>query len=90
MENKSDEFSLIALQGPESENILKAIIPNLSQQIQDCPYYGVFESSEAKLIIARTGYTGEDGFEIFCTNEAVKEFWDKILKARCLTVRACF
>ena len=80
IENLSDEYSLIALQGPESEKILISVFPELKKEIEDCPYYGVFESAKHQIVVARTGYTGEDGFEVFTLNNDVKNLWRNILQ----------
>jgi aminomethyltransferase len=76
--NLSSVFSLLALQGPEAFNTLKMLIPALP----DLEYYSVFESANGSqpLIIARTGYTGEDGFEIFGTHQTIKELWKKFIE----------
>jgi aminomethyltransferase len=75
--NLSDHYSLIAVQGPKSEAILsQAIATDLSQ----LAYYAVKELDN-DLIVARTGYTGEDGFEVFIPNQATLEYWIKLLKA---------
>jgi aminomethyltransferase len=78
LENQSDKTSLLALQGPNSEKILKEL--NLIPR-DDFTYYSVGFSKfeDSKVLIARTGYTGEDGFEIFCPNESVTLLWDKLL-----------
>ena len=39
------------------------------------------EESPVRMIVSRTGYTGEDGFEIYCTHEAINEIWDILLQA---------
>ena len=39
------------------------------------------ESPSSRMIVSRTGYTGEDGFEIYCNHEAINEIWDKLLAA---------
>ena len=80
IENLSDKYSLIALQGPESEKILKNVFPDLVEDIENCPYYGVFESTKHQIIVARTGYTGEDGFEVFALNKDAKNLWSNILR----------
>jgi aminomethyltransferase len=76
--NKSNEYSLLALQGPES-------FPTLTPMIKGMPeleYYSVFETSFGAhpVIIARTGYTGEDGFEVFGSHAAIKEMWQKLME----------
>ena len=78
IKNQSDDYSLVALQGPDSEKILKEFgILN----INDFPYYSILETvyDNHKLIIARTGYTGEDGFEIFSDHLFAKLIWKKFL-----------
>ncbi|OFZ21688.1 MAG: hypothetical protein A2202_08715 [Bdellovibrionales bacterium RIFOXYA1_FULL_36_14] len=79
LENKSDDYSLIALQGPKSDAILKKIhlLP-----AGDFPYYSVKESerNNYKYIISKTGYTGEDGVEIFCSHDLAKILWKEFLQ----------
>ena len=79
LENKSDEYSLIALQGPKSESILSKLFSNLKVEFQNLPYYGVYFDPNSDLIFARTGYTGEDGFEIFCKNNKAEFLWQSLL-----------
>ncbi len=78
--NKSNEFSLLALQGPESFATLKPLMKDLPE----IEYYSVFETSFGThpVIIARTGYTGEDGFEIFGSHAAIKEMWQKLMESK--------
>lgn len=80
LKNRSDEYSLIALQGPESEKILVELFSNHAEALRDLPYYGVSNALVDEIIFARTGYTGEDGFEIFCKNEKVTTIWKKLLE----------
>ncbi len=78
MTNLSDNYSLLALQGPQAEALLKELKFNLPT---DFPYYSIAELSHAgeNIIIARTGYTGEDGFEIFSGHEFAKKLWSDLL-----------
>jgi len=73
LKNKSDEYSLLALQGPKSYQILKPLL----KELPDLEYYSVFETQfeGAPVIIARTGYTGEDGFEVFGDHACIKHLW---------------
>jgi aminomethyltransferase len=69
---------LLALQGPKSFDILSKIIPeNLLPQkgfdVVEQTFHG------EPIIIARTGYTGEDGFEIFCSSHILPEIWTILL-----------
>jgi aminomethyltransferase len=75
--NCSDLYSLVALQGPKSYEYLKPLLSGLP----DIEYYSVYESAFEGLpvIVARTGYTGEDGFEIFGSHETIKNLWQKFM-----------
>lgn len=75
--NSSAVYSLLALQGPKSYEVLKPLL----SELPDIEYYSVFESSFEgnSVIIARTGYTGEDGFEIFGSHETIKMLWQKFM-----------
>jgi len=79
IKNLSDEYSLLALQGPESAEIIKNIFPNIG----DIKYYNfaLTEFMGETIILSRTGYTGEDGFEIYLKNNAVN-LWDRLLTAK--------
>lgn len=75
--NRSADFSLLALQGPKSFEILKPLL----NELPDLDYYSVYESAfeGESVIAARTGYTGEDGFEIFGGHETIKALWKKLM-----------
>lgn len=75
--NRSNEFSLLALQGPKSFETLKPLL----SELPEIEYYSVYESAfeGESVIIARTGYTGEDGFEIFGGHETIKRLWQKLM-----------
>lgn len=78
--NRSGDFSLLALQGPKSFEILKPLL----NELPDLEYYSVYESAfeGESVIVARTGYTGEDGFEIFGGHETVKALWKKLMSLK--------
>ncbi len=79
VKNLSDDLSMVALQGPKSTDIIDKM--GLIKEEQPHTMY----IKQAKLIgediyISRTGYTGEDGFEIIIKNEKVSELWNTILE----------
>lgn len=76
--NQSLDYSLLAVQGPKSELVLKNLGINITE---DFSYYTVkeVEFEGENLIIARTGYTGEDGFEIFSSHDFAINLWKKLL-----------
>lgn len=78
LENQSDQFSLLAVQGPEAASLLQEFTPIDLEQI---PFYhfaeGSFGSIESVLISA-TGYTGAGGFELYCQNQDAPLLWEMI------------
>jgi len=79
IEDISDLTSLVAIQGPKSEEYLKNL--NILDKSQNISSFSVIEKKidEKNIIIARTGYTGEDGFELFCPNLAIKNIWSELV-----------
>ncbi|KZE91306.1 glycine cleavage system aminomethyltransferase GcvT [Microbacterium sp. TNHR37B] len=79
----SAEVSLIAVQGPRAAEILADTESVEIPGLDDLGFYawrnGTFAGDE--LFVARTGYTGEDGFELLVTNERAGELWDALLRA---------
>ena len=73
------EVSLIAFQGPRAE----ALLPKGTSGTAGVPYFGFITGQVAgkPALISRTGYTGEDGFELFVDSEHVGAVWDAILDA---------
>ena len=75
--NTSPEYAQIALQGPKAVGIVQRIT---AFPLNTIKYYWFHELDldGEKVIAARTGYTGEDGFEIFCKPEAAVRLWNRI------------
>ena len=79
--NASDSWGEIALQGPAAE---KFAVDTLGlAPAADLGFYTYYEADwkGTRMIVSRTGYTGEDGFEIYCSHEAINEIWDILLAA---------
>lgn len=81
--NESDQTSLIAVQGPRAEEILLAAGASDENAVRELKYYASVPLTIAgvDVLLARTGYTGEDGFELFVPNEHAVELWDKLAAA---------
>lgn len=81
----SDDYALIAVQGPRAREIVDAAagIVDVAPALADLGYYawsgGAFDGAD--LFIARTGYTGEDGFELLIANDLAPALWDALLAA---------
>jgi aminomethyltransferase len=76
----SDQTGLIALQGPKSRSILQNVFDINLNKI-DFYWFDVAKINENSATIARTGYTGELGFEIYADHENIVKIWDAIMKA---------
>lgn len=74
--NCSDDYGQIAVQGPESEQVMEEV---LSIECRELTFY-TFKTI-GDVIVSRTGYTGEDGFEIYGSQEYIRECWDKLIAA---------
>lgn len=76
VKNESSLWGQIALQGPKAANMLKEIVPE-SAQVNRFGFVK-FSYKGADALAARTGYTGEDGFEIFLAQEKLVELWKEL------------
>jgi aminomethyltransferase len=80
LRNASAEYCQLALQGPDSLAILQ---PLTTARLEELKYYHFTESSVADVpaIISRTGYTGEDGFELYAAADRAEHLWQRLLDA---------
>ncbi|MDD2982570.1 MAG: glycine cleavage system aminomethyltransferase GcvT [Crocinitomicaceae bacterium] len=81
MKNLSDDYALLAIQGPKAIEAMQALTSvNLSEIKPFSFVVGPFAGAE-HVIISATGYTGSGGFEIYCKNNEVLEIWNKVFEA---------
>jgi glycine cleavage system T protein (aminomethyltransferase) len=80
MENRHERYALIAIQGPKSVEMLQ---PHADADLASLRYYFCAEAriNGVQAIVARTGYTGEDGFEIFVDGAHAPAIWNALLEA---------
>jgi aminomethyltransferase len=81
IENISPKISQLALQGPVAEKVLQKLAVDT-----DLSEIGFFKFKDVDLngktaLVSRTGYTGEDGFEVYCDNKDAVALWNEILEA---------
>ena len=74
MRNVSDYYGQLAVQGPQAEAVVEKV---LGYECADLTFYTV--KTIGDIIVSRTGYTGEDGFEIYGSHEQIREAWDKLM-----------
>lgn len=80
LENVSDDTGLIAVQGPDAQKVVQKVTE------LDLDKIGFYWSSEThiaghRVLISRTGYTGEDGFEIYILPKDCSDVWDELMEA---------
>lgn len=77
--NRSEDYGQVAVQGPNAETVVEEV---LGLECRDLTFYTV--KTIGDIIISRTGYTGEDGFEIYASHNYICECWDKLIESgRC-------
>lgn len=81
MKNLSDDYSLLAIQGPKAVEAMQSLT---LLDLAAISYYhfevGNFAGID-NIIISATGYTGSGGFEIYCKNDEVEQIWNKVFEA---------
>lgn len=82
LENRSSEIALLAIQGPKAESILQKLTEVHLSEI------GIFRFAQhvnvdgiIDVLVSRTGYTGEDGFELYLAADKAESLWEKLLEA---------
>ena len=79
LEHQSDQYGELAIQGPEAEAVMEEV---LGLECKELVFY-TFKTI-GKVIVSRTGYTGEDGFEVYADAAYINECWDKLMASgRC-------
>jgi aminomethyltransferase len=80
IDNQSDTTGMLAIQGPHAEAVLNRMTDAPSTEM---PFYwsSVARFGKHELLYSRTGYTGEDGFEIYCPKSAARDLWDLAVQA---------
>ncbi|MDO5689871.1 MAG: glycine cleavage system aminomethyltransferase GcvT [Tissierellia bacterium] len=80
LENVSPNYSEIAIQGPKSQELLQKVV---NIDLDELEYYHFVDGVEfdgKKVLLSRTGYTGEHGYEVYCDWEDGPEIWDKLVE----------
>ena len=77
----SDYYGQLAVQGPEAESVVEEV---LGLSCKELVFYTVktIDTEGETLIVSRTGYTGEDGFEIYGSHDYIRRAWDKLMESK--------
>ncbi len=81
LENISDKISEVAIQGPKAQDILQKLTDTNLNDIKFFNFKPVVKVADVPCLVSRTGYTGEDGFEVYCNNNDIEKIWNSLLEA---------
>lgn len=81
LENATEQFSLLAVQGPLAEKALQKLTDIRLQEIKNYRFVTGIIAGIEDVIISATGYTGAGGFELYCSNEDAVNLWNAVLEA---------
>lgn len=81
VEDLSEEFGELAIQGPNAEQVMRDV---LGIDNSDLSFYTFKDLTLGgkPAVVSRTGYTGEDGFEVYATPEEIIKIWDKLMESK--------
>lgn len=85
IENASDQWGQLAIQGPGSEDEVISLLGvdgDDESGIRDMKFYTFLDAEDpdgGRLIVSRTGYTGEDGFELYASVDTIRYLWDELM-----------
>jgi len=80
IEDQSPYYGEVAIQGPKAEETVEKV---LGIPVKDIAFYNFksFQLEGEEVIVSRTGYTGEDGFEVYGSHDFTRRVWDKLIEA---------
>ncbi len=80
IEDQSPYYGEVAIQGPKAEETVEKV---LGIPVKDIAFYNfkTFNLDGEEVIVSRTGYTGEDGFEVYGSHDFTRRVWDKLMDA---------
>ena len=81
IDNRSEEWGQVAVQGPDSERVVTEVLGIKEASSLNFYEFCNVEWDGARLIVSRTGYTGEDGFELYTTPQCTVQIWKALLAA---------
>jgi aminomethyltransferase len=80
LNNVSEEYAQLAVQGPEAQAILQNLTPYPLESLKFFRFTAEAEAAGIKAVISRSGYTGEDGFEIYVPSRYAAQLWRALLE----------
>ena len=82
--DQCDYYGQLAVQGPEAERVVEEVLGIKCSELTFYTFKEIadFQGTSETIIVSRTGYTGEDGFEIYGMHQFIREMWDKLIESQ--------
>ena len=80
-ENQSESYGQLAVQGPKAEKVMEEVLALPCSELEFYTFK-LIEAEGETLIVSRTGYTGEDGFEIYGSHAYIQAAWDRLIESK--------
>ena len=81
VDNQSDHWAELAIQGPKAEETLKTVLGIDGSDLTFYTFKDIRSADGDRMVLSRTGYTGEDGFELYAPAELIVDFWSRLMEA---------
>lgn len=86
VDNQSEVYAELAIQGPNAEKVMREVLGIDNADLSFYTFKHIGEENGYPIVVSRTGYTGEDGFELYASADYIIKAWDKLMEAG---VQAC-
>ena len=84
IDDASPRYGQLAVQGPDAESVVEDVLGLGCKELVFYTSKVLTDGNGNEIIVSRTGYTGEDGFEIYADGEQIRTYWDKLIESgRC-------
>ena len=81
VDDQCEFWSELAVQGPNAEKVMKDVLGIDGSDLSFYTFKDMKATSGEPMVVSRTGYTGEDGFELYAPANLIVEYWEKLMKA---------
>lgn len=82
IDDQSDSWAELAIQGPDAERVLKETLSIDASELGFYTFKTLASPAGGDMIVSRTGYTGEDGFEVYASENVIRTYWQRLLAVR--------
>lgn len=81
VDDQSERWAELAIQGPKAEETLKRVLSIDAADLTFYTFKDLYAEDGSRMVLSRTGYTGEDGFELYAPAHVIEDAWNKLMEA---------